>query len=327
MEFSDIDKILNNTPVGVFERKSTSFKLALFIALAVAGVCLFMFVAVLLMIPFTGINILTDPLALANTHDAKVIDAYKIMQLCNQIGLFVVPAFIAAKLFGGSVLPYLKLNKLPRATVVFATIALMLLALPGINLMGYLNSEMHLPGFMQSIETWMHAKETEAEQLTKLFLHTNSMLGLLLNIFIVAFMAAFGEELFFRGILQRLLTNKYAKPAVAVWITAIVFSAIHMQFFGFFPRMFIGALLGFLFVWTNNLWVPIIAHFTNNAAAVIMSYATQRGVLDSGAEQLGATQNDYILGVVSIVLTGVVLFVFKKLLTHQPQLPVADVAQ
>lgn len=327
MEFSDIDKVLNNTPIGMFERKNTSFKLALFIAMAIAGVCLFMFISLLLMIPLTGINILTDPLALANTHDAKVIDAYKIMQLCNQLGLFVVPAFIAAKLFGGNVLGYLQLNKLPRATVVCATIALMLLALPGINLMGYLNSQMHLPSFMQPIEAWMHAKETEAEQLTKLFLHTNSLLGLLLNVFIVAFMAAFGEELFFRGVLQRILTNKYAKPAIAVWITAIVFSAIHVQFFGFFPRMFIGALLGFLFVWTNNLWIPIIAHFTNNAAAVIMSYATQRGILDSSAEQLGATQNDYILGAVSIVLTLVVLVVFKKLVAPKVQLPVADVVQ
>ncbi len=312
MEFTDIEKVINNTPIGIFENKSTSFKLIAFIALAVAGVCLFSFISILLMIPIAGVNLLTEPFALSNTNDARVINAYKLLQLGNQLGLFIVPALVAAKLFGGNVFGYLKLNKLPSTKTVLATIALMLLALPAINLLGYLNSILHLPNFMSSIETWMHTKETEAEVLTKLFLKTSSVMGLLLNVFIVALMAAVGEELFFRGIIQRLLVNKYAKPAIAVWITAIIFSAIHMQFFGFFPRMLIGAVLGFLFLWTNNLWIPIIAHFTNNASAVLMSYATQQGLLTDSAEQIGATQNDYIIGVASIVITLVVLYVYKK---------------
>ncbi|MBC7413224.1 MAG: CPBP family intramembrane metalloprotease [Bacteroidia bacterium] len=312
MEFTDVNKAINDTPIGIFENKSTSFKLIAFIALAVAGVCLFSFISILLMIPIAGVNLLTEPFALSNTNDAKVINAYKLLQLGNQLGLFIVPALVAAKLFGGNVFGYLKLNKLPSSKIVLATIALILLALPGINLLGYLNSILHLPNFMSGIETWMHTKETEAEVLTKLFLKTSSVMGLLLNIFIVALMAAVGEELFFRGIIQRLLSNKYARRTIAVWVTAIVFSAIHMQFFGFFPRMLIGAVLGFLFLWTNNLWIPIIAHFTNNASAVLMSYATQQGVLTDSAEQIGATQNDYIIGVASIVITLVLLYMFKN---------------
>ncbi|MEQ1733400.1 MAG: CPBP family intramembrane glutamic endopeptidase, partial [Bacteroidia bacterium] len=283
-----------------------------FIVLAAMSLFLFLFITTLLLIPTTGINMITQHDAFANTNDVNVINAYKLLQLGNQLGLFIVPALVAAKLFGGNVFGYLKLNKLPSTKTVLATIALMLLALPAINLLGYLNSILHLPNFMSGIETWMHTKETEAEVLTKLFLKTSSVMGLLLNIFIVALMAAVGEELFFRGIIQRLLNNKYAKPAIAVWITAIIFSAIHMQFFGFFPRMLIGAVLGFLFLWTNNLWIPIIAHFTNNASAVLMSYATQQGLLTDSAEQIGATQNDYIIGVASIVITLVVLYVYKK---------------
>jgi membrane protease YdiL (CAAX protease family) len=312
MEFTYIDKVINNTPIGIFENKSTSFKLIAFIALAAMSLFLFLFITTLLLIPTTGINMITQHDAFANTNDVNVINAYKLLQLGNQLGLFIVPALVAAKLFGGNVFGYLKLNKLPSTKTVLATIALMLLALPAINLLGYLNSILHLPNFMSGIETWMHTKETEAEVLTKLFLKTSSVMGLLLNIFIVALMAAVGEELFFRGIIQRLLTNKYAKRAIAVWITAIIFSAIHMQFFGFFPRMLIGAVLGFLFLWTNNLWIPIIAHFTNNASAVLMSYATQQGLLTDSAEQIGATQNDYIIGVASIVITLVVLYVYKK---------------
>jgi membrane protease YdiL (CAAX protease family) len=351
MEFTDIDKVINNTPVGIFENKSTSFKLIAFIALAAMSLFLFLFITTLLLIPTTGINMITQHDAFANTNDVNVINAYKLLQLGNQLGLFIVPALVAAKLFGGNVFGYLKLNKLPSTKTVLATIALMLLALPAINLLGYLNSILHLPNFMSGIETWMHTKETEAEVLTKLFLKTSSISGLLLNIFIVALMAAVGEELFFRGIIQRLLTVitfneekidlkypkflfkirsassiifkmiltltkdfliKYNSPALAVWITAIIFSAIHMQFFGFFPRMLIGAVLGFLFLWTNNLWIPIIAHFTNNASAVLMSYATQQGLLTDSAEQIGATQNDYIIGIASIVITLVVLYVYKK---------------
>jgi uncharacterized protein len=312
MENKVVDNLVNNADAGPMQYSNTATKFATFIALALTGFCMFSLLGLLLIIPITGINLITNPTALSNMNDTKTLDALKIFQLANQLGLFVFPALVAAYLFGGNVIIYLKLSKLPSTKTVVITITLMVLALPAINLLGYINSKMQLPSFMQDIELWMRTKEVEAEMITKLFLKTNSITGLIVNMFIVALMAAIGEEFFFRGVIQRLLIAKYIKPAIAIWITAIIFSAIHMQFFGFFPRMIIGALLGFLFLWSNNLWVPILAHFTNNASAVLMSYASQRGVINESTEQIGATQNDYILGLASLIATSGILFFVRK---------------
>ena len=59
---------------------------------------------------------------------------------------------------------------------------------------------------------------------------------------------------------------------VQVWISAAIFSAIHMQFQGFLASMILGALLGYLLVWTRSFWIPMIVHFLNNGLQVVAIY-------------------------------------------------------
>jgi len=95
---------------------------------------------------------------------------------------------------------------------------------------------------------------------------------LLLNLVVIALLPALGEELIFRGIIQQKLAASWQQPQLAIWATAIIFSSIHLQFQGFFPRVLLGAALGYLFMWTRNLWIPIFAHFVFNASQILVQY-------------------------------------------------------
>ena len=118
----------------------------------------------------------------------------------------------------------------------------------------------------------MEASEQKAMQLTEAFLAMNNMGDLLINLFLIALIPAIGEDLLFRGVLQQLFTKWTGKIHLAIFISAFLFSAIHMQFFGFLPRFVLGLVLGYMFYWSKNLWLPILAHFTNNALAIIFTY-------------------------------------------------------
>jgi len=118
----------------------------------------------------------------------------------------------------------------------------------------------------------MEASEQKAMQLTEAFLAMNSMGDLLINLFLIAIIPAIGEELLFRGVLQQLFAKWTGKIHLSIFISAFLFSAVHLQFFGFIPRFVLGIILGYMFYWSKNLWLPILAHFTNNALAIIFTY-------------------------------------------------------
>ena len=156
----------------------------------------------------------------------------------------------------------------------------------------------------------MKQMEQQAETLTLRFLQVKSFGALLINLFVMALLPAIGEELTFRGLLLRRVTH------VTIWAVAILFAAIHLQFYGFVPRMLMGAMFGYVFVWTGSLWVPVIMHFVNNGMAVIAYYIEQSVVSDQGSEQniadtFGAGDT-WWLGVLSLLITSLGLLIFYR---------------
>lgn len=133
---------------------------------------------------------------------------------------------------------------------------------------------------------WMRQMEDSTGGLLRAFLVMDSPLEFLFSLFVMAILPAVGEELVFRGFLQRYLGRTRIGEHAAVWATALIFSAIHFQFEGFLPRVLLGAMLGYLFFWSRNLWVPIAAHFANNAMQVTAAYVAQDQFLkiDEAAE-------------------------------------------
>ena len=152
----------------------------------------------------------------------------------------------------------------------------------------------------------------------KILMQETSWGALAVNVLIVGVAAGFSEELLFRGAFQRLLTTGGMNRHLAVWAVAFVFSAVHMQFFGFFPRLLLGAYFGYLLLWTRNIWVPVAAHTLNNTIYVVTAWIQQRchpGLpLDSEPEMM-----PWILVVLSTATTLVLLYFMPRILRSGEQ--------
>ena len=170
---------------------------------------------------------------------------------------------------------------------------------------------MKLPEFLWRIEDWMKETEDQAARLTESFLNVDSSGGLIINLIMIAIIPAIGEELFFRGLLQRLIAEWFKNAHIAIFLASFLFAAIHLQFYGFLPRMILGVLFGYLFYWTGSIWIPIFAHLLNNGSAVIISYLVNRGQVSSGYEDFGATENVFLITGSILFTAGLLYLVYR----------------
>ena len=167
---------------------------------------------------------------------------------------------------------------------------------------------MVLPDVLKGIEQWMRKMEDEGAKTTAAILKMKSIGDFLITLFIIAIVPAICEEFLFRGALQRTFSRWIKNPHVAIWISAIIFSTIHFQFYGFFPRLLLGAAFGYIYFWTGSLWYTIFAHFLNNGFAVGMAWYFQKNNLPlNNDEEIPIQWYGYII---SAILT---LALFKLL--------------
>ena len=120
---------------------------------------------------------------------------------------------------------------------------------------------------------------------------------LLTMLFLVGMLPAIGEELFFRGILQKLFIQVFKKAWPGIIFTGFLFSAIHMQFMGFFPRMALGIVLGALYWYSGSLYTSMLGHFIFNAISIIFVYLKVADLNSKAGYSLGFSA----IGIVSIV--------------------------
>jgi len=254
----------------------------------------------------------------------------KWLQFVQTVATFLIPPILCAWLWDAERRPFawLKMDKRVDGSLFALAVVLMVCAVPAINLLADLNSRITLPESMAAWEAKMKSMEDAAAALTERFLQVDNLGGLIINLGLMALLPALSEELSFRGTLQQTINNQQStiNNHVAVWLTAIVFSAIHMQFYGFIPRMLMGAMFGYVFLWTGSLWVPIVMHFTNNALAVVVYYIVANSpylqIVPQGKEQPTANSQNiadtigagdtWWLGVISLILTSLGLLIFYR---------------
>jgi len=233
------------------------------------------------------------------------INDQKSMQLIISLFSFLIPPVILGYMWYNKPMEAYSLNRKPSIKMVILAVLLIVALSPGINLLSYLNEQIGLPEFMKGIEQYFKDLEALAATLTEQMLKMNSTGDLLVNLFVMAVVPAFCEELYFRGTLQNIFSENRNKHA-AIWIVAIIFSLIHFQMYGFIPRMILGALLGYLLVWSGSLWVPVIAHFTNNALAVLVSGFGQGNEQVKALEEIGKSET-YLYGIISIIISALII--------------------
>jgi len=193
----------------------------------------------------------------------------KFIQTLQSLLVFVVPSALAAKLFYPDKVKGLADTKDMQLTMVLASVIIIALGQMFIGWSGYVNSKVVLPESWSAVMDWIQKTEAEAMELIAVLTRYDSAAGFFLNIVIIAFIPALGEEWFFRGHVQKYFTDWFRNAHLAIFVTAILFSAMHLQFMTFLPRFFLGLMLGYLFYVGGNLWYSVIGHFTNNLLALI----------------------------------------------------------
>jgi uncharacterized protein len=287
---------------NIYNRLRPASQLGVVALVTLMGLLLSMILAAVISIPFFGIDNFSKMISSSVNISEENISFLKFMQVVQSIGLFIIPSLLLAILFGDSISGYLKLDKKPYQTSIFLAIIIVFISSPFINFIGEINSKMTLPPAFSSIEHWMRESEDTAENLTKLFLKTDTIWGLLFNILMIGIIPAIGEELLFRGIIQRIFSEWTKSAHWGIWISAILFSALHFQFYGFVPRVILGAIFGYLLVWSGNLWLPVLAHFINNTVAVIAYYLYGEGVLTVDPDKIGTNSDYHVVTIISVLL-------------------------
>ena len=243
---------------------------------------------------------------------ARMLPAMRIATVVQDVVMLVLPAVVTAMMVTRTPARLLGIQSSPSPLAYFLAIAALLFASPFMSVIIEWNASLHFPRSMSALEQALRLMEQNAEAGVNLILGPHTPANLVMSLLLVAVLAGFSEELFFRGTMQRILCGTAMSPAVAVWLTACVFSAVHFQVFGFVPRMILGAYFGYLMLWSGSVWLPMAVHVTNNALFVILRYTT-----GSGEPQFSHDQYSSLLVTASLILTAGAIAALHFILRNQ----------
>jgi uncharacterized protein len=296
---------------GVYSHLTNFSKFFLLLALVFSLLLFSTLLGILVLVPFFGSDVISM-LAAPDYSDIRVVNAMKTVQIINMAGGLLLPAIIYLWLCTTVTNTYSIFKKPASALAILLSFFLIIFAQPVIGWASELNSYLTLPGGLSFVEEWIKNAEKQGELITEAFLSTTSGSGLLLNIFMIAILPALAEELLFRGILARLFKDWTRNIHLAVLLSSFIFAAIHLQFYGFLPRFLLGIALGYLFFWSGGLWLPVIAHFTNNFLSVIVEFLFRKGIVNTNAENFGM-DNAAWLTIISVLSIAALLYYIRKL--------------
>ena len=237
-----------------------------------------------------------------NGSDLQDLKNLQITQIISGVVGFLMPAVVYAMLVQEKPWIYLGFNKLPIWSLL--GIVAMFTIIPFLSLVTDWNDSISFPESMSAIEEQMRSLQARSEEVIKLFIGQGSLFS---SLMIVALLAAVSEELLFRSVIQKGLIKLFKNAHVAIIVTAFVFSAFHGDFFGFFPRLILGIMLGYMFWMSGSIFPSMLMHFVNNATIVILYYLNTRGFSNIDVEHFGSTDN--VLVIILSLITTVAIFI------------------
>ena len=223
------------------------------------------------------------------------------------IMIFISPYFYVNKLNNYSIKIF-PINSTPVILVLSSTFFFMILNSGVIEW----NKSINFPEFMNSFETWAFNKEKELEKITIFLVSFANNWEFLFGILSIALIPGICEEYLFRGVLQKNFYLISKNIHIAVWLSAFFFSALHLQFYGFFPRMFLGVLFGYIYYWSGSILYPMIAHIFNNFFSLTIFYLSQKGLLNENFEV--SVNSSPKIPMVLIIISAVLFIGFMYLL-------------
>lgn len=232
----------------------------------------------------------------------------------QSILVFVIPALCCGYFSSNRPYKWLEIDDKITIRNIVGIVIVFIISLPAMNQLIDWNENIAFPESISGLETTLRQWEETGKQTTEILLNTSGFSQVITGILIIGVLTGLSEELFFRGALQKIFTETSLRAIGAIWIGAIIFSAFHFQFFGFFPRMIMGAFFGYLLYWTGSIWSSIFAHALNNSMVVVISsYFPETNGEKGLIETIGLTSSGVPwMAVISCCLTIVFLILFKN---------------
>lgn len=239
--------------------------------------------------------------------DIMDITNLQITQICNQVLGFLLPPLLYVMLVEKKPFNYLGCNELPKWSLL--GILVMFTILPFNAWVAEWNENIVFPESMAALEAKLKSLHEMYESTSdKLMNGSNLAVGIL----IFGLLAAVSEEFLFRSVIQNALVKLFKNAHVGIFVTAIVFSAFHGDFYGFFPRIILGLMLGYMFWMSGSIWASIIMHFVNNSTIVMLYYLNKVGTINIDIEKFGTTNSAFLI-ILSLVVTVAIFVVCNRL--------------
>lgn len=285
-------------------------QLLLFIGMAFGILLVLGMIGGAILSKLTGISLLEMRDASSwDINNPNMIVFIRGMLLLQFLGLFVIPSLLFAYFSDPKPLDYIGLKPPSKAFYWILGILALVVAIPFVDFMGYLNQRM----FTGETEKWLKNMEQDAARQIQFMLNRHTLKELIMNLIFIALFAGVGEELFFRGVLQRLFIKLTRSPWLGIILTAALFSAIHFQFLGFIPRFLLGILLGCIYWYSGSLWPAIIAHFFYDGFMVVLIYINPEMIENVDATIIQKSSLQLVLSaILSLIVTLVVVWQMKK---------------
>ncbi len=246
------------------------------------------------------------------THSGVTTKSLRIATVVQDILVFILPAILTAAMVTNRPDRLLETERRPDMRLLLYAVAVMIVSMPVMNAIVMWNESLTLPDSLHDVESWMRMTEENARRSVETLLGGSTVGDLVVSIFLIGILAGLSEEIYFRGTMQRLLASEKLNAHSAIWITAIIFSIFHFQFFGFFPRLILGAFFGYLLYWSGSLWLPVAVHALNNTIVVVTSWYTKINPDSSiaGVDRIG-TDSPSLMSF-SIVLSAFFLYALSR---------------
>ncbi len=300
------DKALHN----IDNQMHPALQLLSFILIFLAALIIGNLVGAGIAAAFYGLSSVMD-IAQGNYTAPHVTNALWIVQIAGTtIPIFVAPVFYAY-VIARDPQDYVKPTFRFPLILLALVFCIMFISSPLIEFLSNINEKMVLPQFLSGVQKWMRASEDAAQKLTTLLLKMNSVWDMLFNLIVIGLLTAIAEEFMFRGVIQTIFTRWTNNKHAAIWITAILFSAFHMEFFGFLPRLMLGVLFGYFVAWSGSIWPAVWAHFINNGTAVVVTYLFQQKKISINPDDQHVF--NWVGYVFSLVIVLFLLYVYRNI--------------
>jgi membrane protease YdiL (CAAX protease family) len=252
-----------------------------------------------------------EAIAQQNFKSPQVVNALWIAQVAGTS----LPILISPIVFGWKIVKnpsaYLWTNIKFPLILMIVVFVVMFISSPLIEWLSLVNNKMVLPKFLDGLQQWMRKTEDQTAAAEEAMFNMPTVFSMIKNVLFVGLFTAIAEELMFRGVIQTIFLKWTRSTHAAVWITGILFSAFHMQFFGFLPRLLLGVIFGYFVVWSGSIWPAVWAHFLNNSSAIVVTYLYQHKKISVDPDNQQVFNS--ALYISSLVVVLFLMFLFKYL--------------